>query len=76
MLRRFSLGISRSFAAGLKEVLERPLLGGDVRCALSGRLLHHSPRLAGAVYSHFNVLLLLALVALAAVILYAGSYVI
>src|SRR3989338_9080949 len=62
MLRRFSLGISRSFAAGFREALERPLLGGELHCSLSGRLLNRSPGLAGAVYHNFNVLLLLLLV--------------
>lgn len=77
MPRRFCLSISRNFAAGLREALGRPLLGGQLRCTLSGRLLPFSPGLAGAVYSRFNILMLLlvALLVFAAALLFARGLV-
>lgn len=76
VLKKFSISISQSFAAGLSDALGRPLLGGNLHCSLSGRLLNRSPLLASAVYHHFNVMLLLVLIALAVALLVARGLVV
>lgn len=70
VLHRFFFGLFTSFSEGLREDLKKPLISGSLHCKLSGRLLHHSPRLSGLVYNHFNLFLLLPLLLIIVLVWY------